>query len=53
LFEEYVLPIWDYGKNDRLVQRRCGISLTLLRKHTEQPAINKLLQKVHAAIDET
>jgi uncharacterized membrane protein len=53
MFEEYILPIWDYGKNDRLVQHEMFHILTLLRKRGEQPVINKLLEAVRLAIKET
>jgi uncharacterized membrane protein len=49
MFEEYILPIWDYGKNDRLVQQEMLHILTLLRKRGEQSVINKLLQASSAS----
>ncbi len=49
IFEEYVLPIWDYGKEDRLVQKEMHHVLSLLNKIGIKPAINRLLQQVHIA----
>jgi uncharacterized membrane protein len=53
MFEEYILPIWDYGKTDRLVQQEMLHVLTVLKKVGEQPSINKLLQEVNTAINKT
>ena len=50
MFEEYLLPIWDYGKNDRLVQREMLHILTLLHEQTKEPLIDTILQEVQAAI---
>ena len=50
MFEEYLLPIWDYGKNDRLMQREMLHILTLLHEQTKEPVIDTILQEVQAAI---
>lgn len=50
MFEDYLLPIWDYGKEDRLVQKEMLHILTLLNSQGEQPVINRLLQEVQPAI---
>ncbi|MGZ5190257.1 MAG: DUF2254 family protein, partial [Flavisolibacter sp.] len=50
MFDEYVLPIWDYGKEDRLIQKEMLHILLLLDKIGKKPAINKLLQEVHMAV---
>ena len=50
MFQEYLLPIWDYGKKDRLLQQEMLHILTLLNIQREQSVINKLLREVQAAI---
>ncbi|MGZ5135234.1 MAG: DUF2254 domain-containing protein [Flavitalea sp.] len=50
MFEDYLLPIWDYGKKDRLVQQEMLHILTLLNIQREQSVINKLLREVQDAI---
>lgn len=49
MFEEYLLPIWDYGKEDRLLQHEMLHILTLLNGQQHEPIIKKLLQEVEAA----
>ena len=48
-FEEYILPIWDYGKTDRLVQQQMLHILTQLKSKGEQPVIETLLKAVLAS----
>lgn len=43
---DYIMPIWDYGKNDRLIQKEMLHLLTLLQLPGEQQEIGKLLRKV-------
>lgn len=50
IFTECILPIWDYGKNDRSIQREMLRILMQLKMKGEQPVINTLLQSVQAAI---
>jgi len=47
LFEEYLLPIWDYGKNDRLIQNEMGNVLKQLKQKGNQTSVQKLLEAVH------
>ena len=50
IFNEYVLPVWDYGKADRLVQNEMQHILMLLSQLGSRPAINKLLHEVQTTI---
>jgi uncharacterized membrane protein len=50
IFNEYVLPVWDYGKDDRLVQTEMQHILTLLSQRGSKPAISKLLNEVQSTI---
>lgn len=50
IFEECIGPIWDYGKDDRLVQKELLHMLTQLEKHGERPLIRKLMELVQGAI---
>lgn len=45
-FEEYFYPIWDYGKNDRLVQSEMLHILTQLKMKGSEPALEKLYHTV-------
>ena len=49
IFNECILPIWDYGKNDRLVQQEMVNILTQLKMKAPDGAINALLLSVQAA----
>lgn len=49
MFEEYLLPIWDYGKEDRLVQQEMLHILTMLNGQRQEPVIDNLLKVVQAA----
>lgn len=53
IFDEYILPIWDYGKNDRLMRNEMIHILTQLQLPGECPAISKLLQEVQASFKTT
>lgn len=46
IFRECIYPIWDYGKEDRLVQHELIHVLLQLKSQSEQPSINKLLVDV-------
>ncbi len=52
IFTEFISPVWDYGKNDRSVQREMLHILMQLKMKGEQPVINALLQQLHSAIIE-
>ncbi len=52
IFEEAVLPIWDYGKKDRSVQQEMQNVLRQLLIYEDKPVINRLYQKVNQAINE-
>ena len=43
LFSDAMLPIWDYGKDDYLLQRELEHILTQLQKYGDQPVVNTLL----------
>ncbi len=47
--ERYLMPIWDYGKDDRLMQHAMLHILNQLKMKGEQPAIDRLLQTVQSA----
>lgn len=49
-FREFILPIWDYGENDRLIQNEMLHILTQLKMRSNEPVINKLLHSVHSAV---
>ena len=44
IFNNYLLPVWDYGKNDRLVVKEFIHILKMLVERNSFPAINKLYQ---------
>lgn len=46
IFTESVLPIWDYGKNDRMVLQELDTLLTQLQQASSTPVIIKLHQEV-------
>ncbi|WP_243745499.1 DUF2254 domain-containing protein [Segetibacter sp. 3557_3] len=52
IFKETVLPIWDYGCKDRMVQQEFIHLLTQLKKLSDVPALNSLMSDVHKAIEE-
>ena len=52
LFDTYVMPIWDYGKKDRLVQQQMQNILTQLKIKGNEPVVDILLIAVNEAIAE-
>ncbi|MCC9137017.1 DUF2254 domain-containing protein [Pontibacter silvestris] len=50
IFADSVLPIWDYGKNDRLVQHELQQLLTQLQSIAPHAIIGKLLQETQKSI---
>lgn len=46
LFYSSLLPIWDYGKNDRLIQKEMLHVLQQLMQQKQHPAISKLYATV-------
>ncbi len=50
LFNECILPIWDYGKHDRLIQEQMLNILTQLKLKAPEPVIETLLTSVQSAI---
>ena len=50
IFCTYMLPIWDYGKDDRMIQREMFQMLTNIKSRTAVASVNKLLEKVNTAI---
>lgn len=50
MFEEYILPIWDYGKSDRLMQKEMIHILTMLQVTGERPEISNLFKKVQRTL---
>lgn len=50
IFNECLLPIWDYGKSDRLIQQGMLNILTQLKMKANYTAIDKLLLSVQSAI---
>jgi uncharacterized membrane protein len=54
IFNRVVLPVWDYGKKDRIIQHEMQHLLRQLEDIEPHSAVRKLLAKVHKqlAIDE-
>ena len=50
LFERTVMPIWDYGKEDRLLIREMFQLLTQLNNMTNSVSVKKLLKAVEKKI---
>lgn len=50
-FENYFMPVWDYGKNDRSILHEMVHILKQLKMKGEQPIINKLLVNVQFALN--
>jgi uncharacterized membrane protein len=50
IFKDVVLPVWDYGKNDRLLQQEMCHILLQLKLYTNSQIIEQLLEKVDEAI---
>ena len=47
LFERYILPIWDYGKNDRTIRRHLSGLLKQLEFNGQNSVSEKLLQEIN------
>lgn len=47
--KEYLLPVWDYGKDDRLVRREMNHLLMSLKSLGDHDLLNKLLREVELA----
>ena len=50
-FKNYVMPVWDYGKNDRSIQHEMVHILKQLKMKGEQLIINKLLGEVQLSLN--
>jgi uncharacterized membrane protein len=50
IFGDTVFPIWDYGKNDRLIQQELHLLLTQLQFIAPKPIISILLNEVKIKI---
>ena len=50
IFSSCILPIWDYGKNDRLVQQALHQLLIQLKSYSRDQILQKLLESVQSAI---
>lgn len=50
IFNDSILPIWDYGKNDRLIQQELHLMLTQIQLIASNPIIDKLLEEVKSKI---
>ncbi len=48
MFADTILPIWDYGKKDRLIQKEMFNILTQLKLNSTEPLIDRLLSCVNA-----
>lgn len=46
LFRNTVFPIWDYGKNDRMIRQEMFHLLTQLQSISSNAAVSKMLQEV-------
>ncbi len=53
LFEECILPIWDYGKKDRLIQTEMINLLNQLNLKTDKPMVASLLEIAQSATKPT
>ena len=51
MFAESLYPVWDYGKNDRLIQDEMFRLLTYLQKESEEKVVHELLDIVAKARD--
>lgn len=51
IFENTVFPIWDYGKEDRLIQKEMYHLLDQLQKISPRSVTGRLLRKVTLAIE--
>ncbi len=51
IFEDSIFPIWDYGKNDRIVQREMHNLLTQLHSIFSHAIVSELLKEVNLKIN--
>ena len=50
IFSDSIFPIWDYGKNDRLIQQELHLLLTQIQFNASKPIISTLLSEVKIKI---
>lgn len=50
IFQRTLLPIWDYGKNDRMIQQEIRHLLTMLFSLNQNTSVGQLLQEVELKI---
>ncbi|SMO72286.1 DUF2254 domain-containing protein [Solitalea koreensis] len=50
IFETTLLPIWDYGKNDRMIQHEIRHLLTMLFSLNQNTSVEQLLHEVELKI---
>jgi uncharacterized membrane protein len=50
IFSLSLLPIWDYGKNDRMVQQALSQLLVQMQMHSRSPVIEQLLECVRETV---
>lgn len=50
IFSDSIFPIWDYGKNDRLIQQEHHQLLTQIQFNASKPIISTLLSEVKIKI---
>ncbi|MEJ7644788.1 MAG: DUF2254 domain-containing protein [Chryseolinea sp.] len=51
IFSECILPIWDYGKTDRLMQNEMIHLLTMLQMTGERLEISSLMKEARSALE--
>lgn len=52
IFENAILPVWDYGKEDRLVQKEMNHLLTQLQSISSRPITGRLLRTVMLGMEQ-
>lgn len=52
MFSICILPIWDYGKKDRMIQNEMACMLGYFASLSDVPVVNKLFDKVKLAIQQ-
>jgi uncharacterized membrane protein len=50
IFSDSIFPIWDYGKNDRLIQQELNLLLTQMQFKRSHTLFSKLLSEVKTKI---
>jgi uncharacterized membrane protein len=50
MFDEYIMPIWDYGRSDRLIQNEMLHLLTMLKVYGDAPEVGQLLRDVQGSV---